>query len=301
MKLYYFKDQFGNFGDDLNPWLWENLFPGFLNQADQDLFIGVGTLLNHRIPPAPSITVFGSGHGYGGLPKISPEWNFYCVRGPLTASSLGLSNKLAITDPASLVPLFYPAREKKEFPVSFMPHCESCRLGDWAHVCEQAGITYLDPQKPFLEVFADISRTELLLTEAMHGAIVADSFRVPWIPLKAYDHISEYKWRDWLQSVQLDAEFCRLPSIWRGDVCSEIGVRLKNKLKRGLLKTALWQDTWQLPPPVKSNRRQIDEAVSILNRIVASAHPRLSAKQVFDDNTSRLMETVDRFKTDFHV
>ena len=301
MKLYYFKDQYGNFGDDLNPWLWENLFPGFLNQTDADLFIGVGTLLNHRIPPAPSFTVFGSGHGYGNLPKITPSWKFYCVRGPLTASSLGLNKKTAITDPASLVPLFYQGNKNNIFPVSFMPHCESARLGDWAYVCRQADIQFIDPQKPFLEVFSDISQSKLLLTEAMHGAILADSFRVPWIPIRVYDHISEYKWLDWTESVQLKTEFLTLPAIWRGDDSCDIRTKFKNKLKRGLLKTALWQETWLAPPNPKSTRRQIDEAALALRRIASSAFPQLSTENVFADNTSRLLETVQRFKNDFRI
>ncbi len=31
MKLYFFKDQGGNFGDDLNPWLFGQLFPQLLD------------------------------------------------------------------------------------------------------------------------------------------------------------------------------------------------------------------------------------------------------------------------------
>jgi hypothetical protein len=29
MKLYYYKDVVGNFGDDLNSWLWDTLFQTF--------------------------------------------------------------------------------------------------------------------------------------------------------------------------------------------------------------------------------------------------------------------------------
>lgn len=241
MQLYYFKDKEGNFGDDLNPWLWQQLFPDFFNDTDADLFVGVGTLLNHRIPPAPAVTVFGSGHGYGRLPASNANWTFYCVRGPLTAQALGLPAELAITDPASLVAQLYTPPVQKQYKVSFMPHCESARLGDWAKVCQQAGIHFLDPRKPFLQVFDGIRQSEILLTEAMHGAILADSFRVPWIPVKAYPHISEYKWQDWLQSVQVKAEFSAIPPIWRGDQSSDKTVRLKNILKQTMLNTPLWR------------------------------------------------------------
>ncbi len=65
MQLYYFKDRRGNFGDDLNPWLWRQLLPEVMQGSPDELFVGIGTLLNHRLPAAPLKHVFGSGHGYG--------------------------------------------------------------------------------------------------------------------------------------------------------------------------------------------------------------------------------------------
>jgi succinoglycan biosynthesis protein ExoV len=32
MKLFYFKDPAGNFGDDLNLWLWPKVLPGILDE-----------------------------------------------------------------------------------------------------------------------------------------------------------------------------------------------------------------------------------------------------------------------------
>lgn len=301
LKLYYFKDEHGNFGDDLNPWLWQNLFPDFFDQADEDLFIGVGTLLNHRIPPAPSICVFGSGHGYGSLPKITSDWTFYCVRGPLTASALGLNNELAITDPASLAPQFCIPEEKKTHAISFMPHCDSAHNGDWAQVCQLADIHFIDPRNHFIEVFSAIGQSELLVTEAMHGAILADSFRVPWIPIKAYNHISDFKWRDWLQSVRVNAELSSLPPIWRGDELLDAKTIWKNKVKRKLLNTVFWADDWQEPPPLKTSEHQIEQVVQELIKIAKTAPPRLSAEDVFNNNTARLMEKVYQFKNDFNI
>ena len=70
MQLYYFKDRHGNFGDDLNPWLWGQLLPEVLRGPSDELFVGIGTLLNHRLPAAPIKHVFGSGHGYGGFTRF---------------------------------------------------------------------------------------------------------------------------------------------------------------------------------------------------------------------------------------
>lgn len=298
MKLYYFKDEQGNFGDDLNPWLWDSLFPGILDEVDDHLFVGVGTLLNHRIPIAPRTTVFGSGHGYGQLPDIKSTWDFYCVRGPMTAKALGLDPALAITDPASLVPLFYQEQQPEKYKVSFMPHCDSARLGDWAAVCDLAGIHFIDPRSHYFEVFAQIKSSALLVTEAMHGAILADAFRIPWIPVKAYPHISEYKWQDWLMSVGLTTPLQGLTPVWRGDTHLSMAQRLKNQAKRALVDTPFWRNNWTIAPMKKSDEETLAVSANELARIAQICAPQLSTENSLQSNQNRLLEVADRFRND---
>ncbi len=103
--------------------------------------------------------MFGSGHGYGSLPRVTPDRTFYCVRGPGTAKALGLDPALAITDPAMLAPLFEKRQPEKKFRVSYMPHCDSARLGDWQQVCDLADVNLIDPRQDFLEVFWQIKQS----------------------------------------------------------------------------------------------------------------------------------------------
>ena len=46
-----------------------------------------------------------------------------------------------------------------------------------------------------------IKASGLLLAEAMHGAVVADAFGTPWVPLRPLmpDHL--FKWFDWTRSL----------------------------------------------------------------------------------------------------
>lgn len=37
MKLYYYESKEGNFGDDLNRWLWDSIFPGFFDSDENRL------------------------------------------------------------------------------------------------------------------------------------------------------------------------------------------------------------------------------------------------------------------------
>ncbi|HRG56916.1 MAG TPA: hypothetical protein PLG56_12795, partial [Lacunisphaera sp.] len=64
MKLYYYRDPIGNFGDDLNPWIWTSLLPEILDGDDKELFLGIGTVINSAVPAAPRKLVFGAGLGY---------------------------------------------------------------------------------------------------------------------------------------------------------------------------------------------------------------------------------------------
>ena len=51
MKPYYWESQHGNFGDDLNLWLWDFLLPGFRDVHAETLLVGVGTVLNRVLLP----------------------------------------------------------------------------------------------------------------------------------------------------------------------------------------------------------------------------------------------------------
>lgn len=214
MKLHYFSG--GNFGDDLNLWLWKQLFPKPIDQcfSDDVLFLGVGSVLNHRVPDHPEKkVVFGTGHSNGPLPRITDLWRFYCVRGPLTARALGLSENLSVSDSALLVrELIEPAGTSEH--VAFMPHFKSAKKGDWESVCDAASIHYINPQGSVIDTLDIIRRSSLVITEAMHGAIVADALRIPWIPVQTRPGINDFKWQDWSSSLELDHRFEEVPHIF---------------------------------------------------------------------------------------
>ena len=216
MQLYHWKEPGGNFGDDLNVWLWPRVFPGALDRDDGILFIGIGTLLTAALPPEPLKVVFGTGAWKGRtLPTIDPRYRIYFVRGPLTCAVLGLPPALALTDPAILLRRYIQPRSDTSGDVAYMPHHWSHVKGEWRQAVSDAGLRYIDPTGPVENVAAEIRQSGLLVTEALHGAVVADALRVPWIPVKSFGHILDFKWQDWCASLELSHQPQRLPFIWK--------------------------------------------------------------------------------------
>ncbi len=218
MKLYYYKDPAGNFGDDLNEWLWDSLLPGCWEANDDDaLMSAIGTLIGPAMPDARRWVVFSSGAGYGPPPADlhSSRWRISCVRGPLTARVLGLDPGLAVTDGASLIgalPEYAPVPESERHGVVFMPHHQALKAGDWQAVAERAGVTFLDPRDDSRATLQRIRRARLVIADAMHAAIAADAMRVPWVPVTTSVEISTFKWLDWTMSLGLPYDPIALPS-----------------------------------------------------------------------------------------
>ncbi|MGF9692457.1 polysaccharide pyruvyl transferase family protein [Rhizobium sp. 0TCS1.26] len=205
MKPYYWESHHGNFGDDLNLWLWDALLPGLREVHPEVLLVGVGTVLNPTLLPSGiRKLVIGSGYGYGTPPDVSDaaEWDVRCVRGPLTAEKLGLSPEMGIIDPAVMVTRMPEFQNlTKRYKKTFVPHWESAEFGIWKDVCEPAGLTYLDPRGEAKSVITAIAQSEMIVAESMHGAILADAFRVPWVAVSTSRLINSFKWNDWAQTV----------------------------------------------------------------------------------------------------
>lgn len=203
MLLNYYRGQ--NFGDALNPIIFNQLLPGFFDDDPTIEFSGIGSIIGLPMSPeAKRRIIFSSGFAYGTLPQIDDTYDIVCVRGPLTANILKIDPNRAITDGAILLnALKLPRPDKKVHKYSFMPHWESELKYPWKEICQEADINYISPTLSPMEVIDEILKSEFIIAEAMHAAIVSDTLRVPWLAVKAYNGINEFKWNDWTQSLSM--------------------------------------------------------------------------------------------------
>ena len=224
MKPFFLRDT-KNFGDYSNHILWKKLIPELLDEHDGMRLIGVGSLLKSDLNYVQGKKVIlGTGSGYGAFPpaEITRDWDFYFVRGPLTASKFNISKEKAVVDGAWLFALLseYDLKPIKK-GISFIPHWKSAEKGNWKGICELAQIKYIDPISDFDTILNCIAESELVITESLHGAIFADLYRTPWIPVKISNNFINFKWIDWCESVSVPFNLINIPPSSFLDCISE--------------------------------------------------------------------------------
>lgn len=220
MELYYYQTEKGNFGDDLNRWLWDALLPGWRDVHPEKMLVGVGTLINNStLPRGMAKVVMGSGWGYGAVPdaQLMGECTFYAVRGPRSAAALGLPPERGVIDPAALLPLLPEFQGiRRAGPAIFIPHHESLHRQDWAAICRRAGVDFVSPETEARAMIRRLAAAPLVITESMHGAIIADAFGTPWQGVAIARKFFPAKWADWGDSVGLTLDIPDLDPVSRG-------------------------------------------------------------------------------------
>jgi succinoglycan biosynthesis protein ExoV len=289
MKLTYFRHDPPNFGDELNATFWRHLLPpGFLDGDAAELFLGAGSILR-TYPGTGMKHVAGSGYGgYSAPPGMRDgTWNVLWVRGPLTAARLGLDPTLAICDAAILLRETPLPLAEEGIGAAFMPHFESAARGDWAEVCARAGVTYLDPRDDPADLLARIRGARVVVTEAMHGAIVADALRTPWVPVLPFHPTHRMKWEDWAASLGLALRRERLPpSNLREAYVLATGLQGKGPRSARLARARA---------VVPLNEALRDRAARRLIELAERAEPQLSRDAAIERATARCREALDRF------
>jgi succinoglycan biosynthesis protein ExoV len=293
MKLFYYNGN--NFGDQLNPYIFNRLLPGFFNEDEGEVFLGIGSILGFDEYKSAKIKIiFSSGIAtgnkkeYGTPPRIDDSYKFLCVRGPLTAKLLNIDPKLAITDGAALLRALDIPSYSKQYGFSFIPHKNTVYKYDWEPLCEKMGINFINPQDEPESVIRGILQSNVIMAESLHAAIVADALRIPWIPFKTFYSINAFKWKDWTMSLGLPYHPYKLLSLFQEDRLSHLLEKIirHQGLNKVMAKSYVKiQDNFILPKIME----QLDKLKS---------HTRfLSDDAIISDKTEALMDKIILLKT----
>lgn len=277
MNLIYYKSKIGNFGDDLNKELWEKVLGPYSKKNDHIDLIGIGSILDERIEQSPNKRIIlGSGvRSFLYNPNnidILNEYSF--VRGPISSKVIGIPY---ITDSAYAIALLEEDYKRflstpKKFRLSYIPYYEQCDSFNWDIFEKITSMHVIKPTDNVDKVLLEIAQSERIITSAMHGAIMADIFRIPWMRLKfgkqgnEHSLTSELKWQDWLLSIEINNPL---------EIYSDLNLNAKNNTLNSFLKTLF------------------------LKRKLKYLRYNLSSQQVFDDRIQQLRYKMELIKNSF--
>lgn len=297
MPLIYFRGD-TNFGDAMNPLFWPRIFPDFERLcAERDVF-GIGTLLAARrsdTDPARPKLVLGTGGGYRRPPRLDDRWDIAWVRGPLTAAALGLPADAAVSDPAHLLPHVMPELCRVTSPrgrALLVPHHVSARLADWPALARALDMDLCLPTEPLAEVVRAIRSASCVHTESLHGAILADTFRIPWTAVVSNKHFNAVKWQDWGRTVGVDVAFRYFP---RPYFSRPLGAAeaLGNRLRRGLAGAGLAPARYRMLPTRPVLPADVAAFAGQLQAVLSQARPQLSAAGTVESLQARMLERLE--------
>lgn len=193
-----------NFGDDLNPYLFESLLgrPVFRDAKQQSVhLLGVGSILERA---NENSIVVGSGFIRPDSTLTKLPKAILAVRGKLTEERVG-GQGLLLGDPGILVPHLLGITASQQEEVVLVPHVDSYR-----QVAEQYGNKYpvVDPSMEFAQVIAQIARAKFVLSQSLHGLVMADAMSIPsvWIAPHGGMIGGEYKFFDYFSSTMQEKQ-----------------------------------------------------------------------------------------------
>lgn len=297
MELFFHRSP--NFGDSLNPWIFDRILPNAFSLERQDeLFVGIGSLLGLMPGDGRPRTIFTAGFAagnpatYGAKPQLTRADTLLAVRGPLSARELGLPEESAVTDGAALIRLM-TRRLPPPLPTgraAYMPHVGSLWYFDWRELAERAGLDFIDPRDSVDKVLGQIRSADVLVTESLHGAIVADVFETPWVAVRSSRAFNAFKWTDWAQSLGIEFDPIKIPMPVNAATVREA---IKARSFGRLLPERMMGTIGHLYEATRS-RRAADQVVASLHAAASRPqHP--SPSEVTSLKAAQLAEILDVF------
>lgn len=193
-----------NFGDDINPTLFEALTRmrvRFAADRNRLHLMGAGSILERAT--ACSV-VCGSGFLQAPRGPAGRPAGLVAVRGAHSLAAFGSTDEILLGDPLVLISEFVPPIEKRH-RFGLMPHVLSAKR--W-QAMNTGGLRLIHPGSSPWRVVRDIAACEVLLSQSLHGLIVADALCVPnvWIAPSEKMVGGRFKFDDYFSTIDQPKE-----------------------------------------------------------------------------------------------
>ncbi|MGP9707011.1 polysaccharide pyruvyl transferase family protein [Brachybacterium sp. AOP24-D1-21] len=219
VKLFWWKGkEYPNLGDELSRLILERIYGldvqfSTLHGADM-ISVGsvLGMALDHEAVPKRTkpLHVVGSGTMHQLERKQLPEClRFHSVRGAITRTALGSRDTDAVSlgDPGILcADLFEPDRVS-DGKVGVILHHSRLKDDGWRERFSHLPIEFLDIRTEDYDSFVQqMARCDIILSESLHGLILADAYGIPntWLSFGRLHSGGNLKFFDYFSSIGRD-------------------------------------------------------------------------------------------------
>lgn len=226
-----------NFGDAVGPWLAGHLsgltpVNGFRRSLRTPALATVGSIAGWLEQNGSQIWGSGlmaplGGESLARLRKLQ-DVRVHAVRGRNTRTELqrktGWDVPEVYGDPALLLPQFLAAEGTGTGDIAVVPHLDH---RDCMETAAGPGIEVVDVREGVEAVVRRITGARVCISSSLHGIIVAQAYRVPWVWLRISDRLisgDRYKFEDFFTTLDASA-------VCTGNVaCRELTPRLMERL-----------------------------------------------------------------------
>jgi len=289
MKLAHYQSK-PNYGDALNPFLAPRVFGNIFDDDDRVQMLFIGTMIRREARCDREI-IIGAGAGYQRGQHVMKDRTVFCVRGPLTCKTLGIDTELAAIDPAITLSRYVPAGSPAG--PSFMPHHHSHSLAEkhLRRACGEVGLDYISPLDDVETVTRQISASSVLITEALHGSVVAESYGVPWIPVIFSSKVLEVKWKEFCLTIGNEYRPIEIGT----NVSFDGKVKLGSRIKYSLGKLGIAPKRYRYLPVKRLTADRLLAFERKLKDLIRSRPAAISNRSVAQTSIRKLDDAIDRF------
>lgn len=202
-----------NFGDALNPWLFEKITGNLpinsskiFNFKNRPVYSCIGSILDNN--STKNLVVWGSGFKEKGNVFQEIPQKIFAVRGPLSRNNIldqGIECPEIYGDPALLLPKFYNPNITKKYKLGIVAHYVDKQNKFYLQLIDALpnDILVIDIENTIENVVDDILQCESIASSSLHGIIVSDAYKIPSIQLKFSENVigDNFKFKDYMASV----------------------------------------------------------------------------------------------------